>query len=63
MAEVGAANSDVEHGGGVCPDLGPDLLGGGSVGHSLWVGDVGHDTAYLEGFGPIPPQVGLQADR
>ena len=23
-----------------CPDLGPDLLGGGTVGHVAWFGDV-----------------------
>ena len=43
MAEVGAADLGVEQGGCGCPDIGPDLLGGGSVSHAVWVGDVGHE--------------------
>ena len=58
MAELG-----VEEGGCVCLDLGPYLLGGGSVGHTLQVGDVGHGTAHWECFGRIPPQNGPQAER
>ena len=39
------------------------MLGGCSVGHNLRVGYVGHDTPHWEGFGPIPPQGGLQDDE
>ena len=60
---MGAADSGVEQGGFGCPDLGPDLPGGGSVGNDLWVGDVGRDTLHWEGFGRIPPQGGPQSDR
>ena len=61
-AEVGAAEQGVDQGGCVCPDLGPYLLGGGSVGYALRVGDVGHDTTHWEGLGWIPPHGGPQAD-
>ena len=37
-------------------DLGPDLLGGGPVGHDVWVGDVGCDLLHWEGFGRITSQ-------
>ena len=63
MEEVGAADQSVDQGGCILPDLGPDLLGGGSVRHSLRVGDVGHDTVYWEGFGNITPQGGPKADE
>ena len=53
MAEVGAAGYGVEKGGCRFPDLGPDLLGVGSVGHDLQVEDVGHDTENKEVFGII----------
>ena len=55
MEEVGAAELGVEQGGCGCPDIGPDLLGGGSVSHAVWVGDVGHEILCWEGFGKIPP--------
>ena len=41
---------------------GPDILGGGAVGHDLRVKDVGHDTPHWEGFGLITTQGGPQAD-
>ena len=44
------------------PDLGPDILGGGSVGPVVRVGDVGDDTTHREGVGRIPSHVGPQAD-
>ena len=44
-------------------DLGSDLIGGGSVGHDLQVGDVGHDTAFWEVWGRILSQGGPKADR
>ena len=49
-------------GGGGCPDLGPDILGGGSVGPLVRVRDVGDDAAHREGAGNIPPQGGPQGD-
>ena len=63
ITEVGAVESGVEQGGCRCPDLGPDLLSGGSVRNYLRVGDVGHGNAHGEGSGRIPPQGGPQADR
>ena len=62
MEEVGAADLGVEQGGCGCPDIGPDLLGGGSVSHAVWVGDVGHEILCWEGFGKIPPQGGPKYD-
>ena len=49
MAEVRVADLGVEQGGCGCPDLGTDLLGSGSVGHALRIGDVGHDIAHWGG--------------
>ena len=60
--EVGAADSDVYQGGCGCPDLRTYLNGSGSVGHALWVGDVGHYTPHWECFGQIPPKGVPQAD-
>ena len=62
MEEVCAYDSGVDQGGCGCLDLGPYLLGGGSVGHDLQVGDVVNDTKHWEGFGKISPQGGPQAD-
>ena len=45
-------------GGSGLSDLGPYLLGGGSFGHALWVGDMGTDAAHEEGVGKIPPKGG-----
>ena len=42
--------------------VGPYLLGGGSVGHAVRVGDVGNDTLHWKGFGKIKPQGGPQYD-
>ena len=63
MEKVGATEYDIDQGRCGLSELVPYLLGGGSVGHALRVGDVGHDTANWEGFGWIPPQGGPQADR
>ena len=60
--EVVVADWDIQQVQSVCPDLGPDLLGGGSVGHTLRVGDMGTDTTHEEGSGRIPPQGGPKAD-
>ena len=62
MEEVGEADAGVEKVGGVCPYLGPDILGAGSVVPVVQAGDVVYDTAHREGVGRIPPQGGPQAD-
>ena len=51
-----------EQGGCGCPYLGPDLLGGGPVGHAVRVGDVGDDSPHWESFGRITPQGNPQDD-
>ena len=60
---MGAAVSDADQEGIRCPDLGEDLRGGGSGGHSLQVRDMSNDTAHWEVFGRIPPQGGPHTDR
>ena len=47
-SELGTADEGAEQGGCGCPDLGPDLLGDGPVGHDVRVRDVGPE---LGGFG------------
>ena len=54
-AEVGADDEGAEKGGCGCPELRPDLIGGCPVGHSVWVGGVGHEPPHWEGVGRIPP--------
>ena len=61
--EVGKADAGVEQGGGGCPDLGTDILGGDSVGNVVRVRDVGDDAAHQEGVGRITPQYGTQYVR
>ena len=65
MAEVGEADAGLEQGGGGCPDLGTDILGGGAVGPTLQVRDMANDAAHQEGVGWIPlqggPQSGIEA--
>ena len=46
-----------------CPDLGPDILGGGTVGIVVRVKDVGDNPTHWEDVGRIIPQGGPQADR
>ena len=41
----------VGKGGRGCPDLGKNLCGGGPGSTSVWVRDVGDDTAHWEGVG------------
>ena len=60
---MGEAVYGVGEGGCGCPDLGPDILGGGAGSQDLRVGEMGNDTVHWEGFGQIPPQGGPQADR
>ena len=60
---MGAADKGDDQGGCGFLDLGPYLLGSGTFVHALQVGSMGDDTPHLEGFGRIPPQGGLQADR
>ena len=51
MAEVGKADMGLEQGRGGFPDLGPDILGSGSVGYFVQVRYVGDDAAHREGVG------------
>ena len=60
---MGEADAGIEQGGGGCRDLGPDILGGGSVGPVVQVIHMDDDAAHWEGVGRIPPQGGPQADR
>ena len=62
-AEVGEVDAVLEKGGGGCPDLGPDIIEGGSVVHVVRVRDVGDNAVHQEGVVRITPQGGLQADR
>ena len=55
QAEVGTSDSGTEKGGSRCPDIRADLLGGGKIGPTIRVRDMGTDTAYAEGDGRIPP--------
>ena len=55
QVEVGVANSVVEQGGVGFQDIGTDLFGSGEIGPAIWVRDMGHETAYEEGVGWIPP--------
>ena len=57
MSEVGVADADIEQARGVCPELGTDILGGGSVCPVAWVRDIGDDAVHQEVVGWIPPQV------
>ena len=52
---------DIDQGGSGCPDIGKVLLGGGSIGPSIWVRDMGTDAAYEESVGKILPQGDPQA--
>ena len=61
MAELGASDEGAGQGGCRCPDLSPDILGGGPVGNVVRVGDVADDPPYPEDVGRIPPQGGPQA--
>ena len=53
----------VDQRGGGCPDLGPDTLGGGSVGPVVQVRYMGDETGQQESIGRIPPQGSPQTDR
>ena len=52
--EVGTADSDTDQGGIRFPEIRADLLGGGKIGPTICVRDMGPDTAYAEGDGRIP---------
>ena len=60
---MGTADEGSGKRGGGCPDLGPDILGGGPVSETIRVGEMVDDPTYWEGFGRISPQGGLQADE
>ena len=62
-AGVGKSDAGIEQGGIVCPDLGPDIHGGGSVGPVVQVRYVGEYATHWEGVGHISSQGGPQADR
>ena len=49
--EVGKDDLGVDQGGCGCLDFGSDLLGGGTVSHSLRVRDVCRDTAHWDSLG------------
>ena len=59
---MGMDVSGAEQGGRRCLNLGEDLCGGGSGGHALRVGDVGHDTVHREVLRRIPTQGDPQDD-
>ena len=52
---MGTADSGTEQGGRRFPDIGADLLGGGTTSPTVGVRDMGNDTAYTEGAQQIPP--------
>ena len=54
QAEVGVADLGTDQRGIRCPDIGVDLLGGGTIGPAIWVREMGPDIAYAEGTGRIP---------
>ena len=60
---MGANDKGAGKRGGGCPDLGPDLLGGGPVGNAVQVGDLGDEPTHWECVCHIPPQGGSQVDR
>ena len=60
---MGAADSDFKYGGSRCPDLGPDLLGGSTIVHSLRVRYMCPNSAHEEVFGRISSQGGPHDDR
>ena len=59
---MGAADSYFDQGRSGCPYIGTYLLGGGEIGPTVWVRDMGPDAAHEEYVGRIPPQGGPQAD-
>ena len=61
--EVGEDDIGLGQGGGGCPDLGPDILGGGSLDTILQVRDVGIDATHWGDVGRVLPQGGPQDDR
>ena len=62
-AVVGVTDKGSGKKGDGCPDLGPYILGGGTVGIVVRLGDVVDDPTHWEGVGRIPTQGGPQADR
>ena len=60
---MGANIQGIGKGGHRFLEIRNNIRGGGPGGSAAWVGDVGDDTTYWEGFGRIPPQGGLQADK
>ena len=52
---MGAADSVTEQIERRCPEIGANILGGGTIGPDIWFRYIGPDTAYAEGAGRIPP--------
>ena len=62
QAEVVVGNLGIEQGGKVCPDIGRDVFGGGTMGPAVWVREMGPNTAYADGPGRISPHSSLKTD-
>ena len=54
VKEMGVTVQGVGTGRRVCSDISKNICGIVPGGTSVWVGDVGGDTAHWEGFGWIP---------
>ena len=61
--EVDLVNLGAKQGRSWYLEIGTDLFGGGAIGPSIRVRDMGPDTAYAEDVGMIPPYGSLQDDR
>ena len=62
QAEMGKTDKGAANRRCVCPDLGPDIIGGWYSRCFLQVGDVGDDRNHWEGVGQILPEGGPQAN-
>ena len=60
---MGKDDAGVDQGGGGCSDIGPDIIGCGSIGPIVRVRDMGDVAAHKLGVGRIPPQGGPQDYR
>ena len=55
--------ADDGKGGGRCPDIGNFICCSGTLGTSVWVGDMGYVPTHWEDAERLPPQIGPQVDR
>ena len=62
-AEAGESDACLEQVGGGLLDLGPDILGGISVGFIIRFRDMANEAVHWEGVGRIPQQGGPRDDR